>query len=110
MADTAADPGRGFVGVHSVFGPDHGTAGTAGAPLHTLVAQRRSHGIRLSLASSLLATWADGPTGNRLSAEAAADPANGVAAIAVVGPRRTGNAGRLVDEAERAGAVGYRLD
>ena len=69
-----------------------------------------SHGIRLSLASSLLATWADGPTGNRLAAEAAADPANGLAAIAVVGPRRTAHVGRLVDEAERAGAVGYRLD
>ena len=83
MADTAADSGRGFVDVHAVFGPDHGTAGTAGAPLDSLVAERRSHGIRLSLASSLLATWADGPTGNRLAAEAAADPANGLAAIAV---------------------------
>ena len=110
MADTAADAGRGFVDVNAVFGPAHGTAGTAGAPLDTLVAERRSHGIRLSLASSLLATWADGPTGNRLAAEAAADPANGLAAIAVVGPRRTGHAGRLVDEAERSGAVGYRLD
>ena len=93
-----------------MFGPDHGTAGTAGAPLDTLVEERRSHGIRLSLASSLLAMWADGLTGNRLAAEAAADPANGLAAIAVVGPRRTGHVGRLVEEAERSGAVGYRLD
>ena len=90
MADAADDAGRGFIDVNAVFGPAHGTAGTAGAPLDTLVAERRSHGIRLSLASSLLATWADGPTGNRLAAEAAADPANGLAAIAVVGPRRTG--------------------
>ena len=42
--------------------------------------------------------------------EAAADPDNGLAAIAVVGPRRTAHVGRLVEEAERSGAVGYRLD
>ncbi len=41
MADVAADTGRGFIDVNAVFGPDHGTAGTAGAPLDTLVAERR---------------------------------------------------------------------
>jgi hypothetical protein len=100
----------GFVDVHAGFGPDHGTAATAGAALGSLVEARRAHGIRLSLASSLLASSADGSTGNRLAAEAAADTENGIAAIAVVGPRRTGDASRRVEEAARSGAVGYRLD
>jgi len=110
MAEPLGISTRGFVDVNTRFGPDHGTAGTAGAPLGTLVAERRAHGIRLSLAASLLATWADGSTGNRLAAEAAAEPGDGLAAIAVVGPRRTGDASRRVDEAEGWGAVGYRLD
>lgn len=106
----ASGGARGFIDVHTVFGPDHGSAATAGHPLSTLVAERRSHGIRLSLASSLLAIWADRATGNRLAAEAAAEVANGLSAIAVVGARRTIDAGRDVIEAERAGCVGYRLD
>jgi len=110
MAEATRGTDRGFVDVHASFGPAHGTAGTAGAALDLLIAERRAHGIRLSLASSLLATWADGVTGNRLAVEAAAGQANGLAAIAVIGPRRTADAGRLVDEAERLGVVGYRLD
>lgn len=109
MAGQAPDT-RGYIDVNTTFGPDHGTAGTAGVPLGALVAERRSHGIRLSLASSLVAIWADLTTGNRLAAEAAAEPTNGLGAIAVVGPRRTADAARRVDEAERSGAVGYRLD
>jgi predicted TIM-barrel fold metal-dependent hydrolase len=101
---------RGFVDVLGSFGPTHGTAATAGASLEALVAERESHGIRLTLASSLLAASADGDTGNRLAIEAAADPGNGLAAIAVIGARRTGDAPRRVTEAERAGAVGYRID
>ena len=101
---------RGFVDVLGAFGPAHGTAGTAGASLESLVAEREAHGIRLTLASSLLAISADGSTGNRLAIEAAADPANGLAAIAVIGARRTGDAARRVDEAQLAGAVGFRLD
>lgn len=110
MGDPTEMATRGFVDVNTRFGPDHGTAGTAGAPLELLVAERQAHGIRISLASSLLATWADGPTGNRLAAEAAADPANGLAAVAVVGARQSSDAAHRVNEAERAGAVGYRLD
>ncbi len=104
----AAD--RGFIDVNACFGPEHGMAGTAGAPLSTLVAERRAHGIHLTLAWSLLAAWADGPTGDRAAAEAAADPDNGVAAISCLQPRRTEDAARRVAEAERAGVVGYRLD
>jgi uncharacterized protein len=100
----------GFVDVHAFFGPDHGTAATADASLGSVVAERNAHGIRLSLVSSLLASSADGWTGNRLALEAATEPSNGVAAIAVVGPRRTGDARRRVEEAARSGAVGYRLD
>jgi predicted TIM-barrel fold metal-dependent hydrolase len=100
----------GFVDVHAWFGPDHGTAATAGASLGSLVEARTAHGIRISLASSLLASSADGATGNRIAAEAAADRANGLAAIAVIGPRRTGIAPRLVEEAAKSGAVGFRLD
>lgn len=92
------------------FGPAHGTATTAGASLEALVAERQAHGIRLTLASSLLAASADGSTGNRVATEAAGDPANGLAAIAVIGARRTGDAVRRVEEAQGAGAVGYRLD
>jgi hypothetical protein len=102
--------GSGFIDVNASFGPDHGTATTAGAALGSLVAERVAHGIRLSLVSSLLASSADGSTGNRLAAEAAAEPSNGLAAIAVVGARRTGDAQRRVEEAARSGAVGYRLD
>lgn len=101
---------RGFVDVLGSFGPIHGTATTAGASLESLVAEREAHGIRLTLASSLLAASADGDAGNRLAIEAAADPANGLAAIAVIGARRTGDATRRVQEALRAGVVGYRLD
>jgi predicted TIM-barrel fold metal-dependent hydrolase len=107
---TTAAGGHGFVDVNTYFGPDHGTASTAGASLASLVAERISHGIRLSLASSLLASAADGTTGNRLAAEAAADPANGLAAIAVIGARRTADASRRLEDAERLEAVGYRLD
>jgi hypothetical protein len=98
------------VDVLGSFGPDHGTASTAGAPLGSLIAERRAHGIRLTLASSLLAVSADGSTGNRMATEAAADPANGLAAIAVIGARRTGDVVRRVDEGRRSGVVGYRLD
>ncbi len=92
------------------FGPAHGTAATAGASLDALVSEREAHGIRLTLASSLLAPVADGDTGNRLASEAAADPANGLAAIAVIGARRTGDAARRVHGAQRAGVIGYRLE
>ena len=102
--------GGGFVDVNGSFGPVHGTAETAGAPLELLVRERRAHGIRLTLATSLLATAADTTTGNRLAAEAAEDPANGLAAVAVIGARRTGDAARRVEDALRAGAVGFRLD
>jgi uncharacterized protein len=101
---------RGFVDVLGSFGPRHGTSATAGASLESLVAEREAHGIRLTLASSLLAASADGDTGNRLAIEAASDPANGVAPIAVIGARRTGDAVRRVQEAVRAGAVGFRVD
>ncbi len=109
-AGTRAPAGSGYVDVHAFFGPDHGTAGTAGAPLDALVAERAAHGVRVSLASSLVARWADATIGNELAVEAAADPANGVRAIAVVGARRTGAAERAVAASERAGVVGYRLE
>ena len=51
---------RGFVDVHAVFGPDHGTAGTAGAPLDALVAERRV--ARDPPVAGLLAARARGPT------------------------------------------------
>lgn len=110
MAATPVTGGRGFVDVLGSFGPAHGPAVTAGAPLELLVRERESHGIRLTLASSLLAASADGENGNRLAAEAAEDPANGLAAIAVLGARRTGDAARLAREALRAGAVGFQLE
>ena len=100
---------RGFIDVAACFGPSHGTAGTADAALDLLVAERRSHGIRLSLAHSLTAIWTDSGTGNRSAFEAAGDPANGIAAIAVVGPRRTGDVARRIEEAARSGAVGFLL-
>lgn len=102
--------GRGFVDVNACFGPEHGTAGTADASLSTLVAERRSHGIRLSLAYSLLAAASDRLTGNPVAYEAATEPSIGLAPISVVAARRTGDAGRAVAEAERGGAVGYRLE
>ncbi len=110
MSGAPRDGNRGFVDVFGSFGPDHGTAATAGASLEALVTEREAHGVRLTMASSLLAAVADGDTGNRLAAEAAADPANGLAAIAVIGARRTGDASRRVQEALRGGAVGFRLD
>jgi hypothetical protein len=109
VPDATARVSLGFVDIHAAFGPDPGTAAAAGTSLASLVEAREAHGIRLSLASSLLASSADGSSGNRLAAEAAADPANGLAAIAVIGPHRTGDVERRLDEAERSGAVGYRL-
>lgn len=102
--------GRGFIDVNACFGPEHGIDGTADAPLSTLLAERQSHGIRLSLAYSLLAAVSDRLTGNPVAFEVASDPANGVAPIAVVAARRTGEAERAIAEAERQGAVGYRLE
>jgi uncharacterized protein len=110
VTDPASGPTRGFIDVHAGFGPDHGTAGTAEASLGSLISERLAHGIRLSLASSLLATWAHGPTGNRLAIEAAADPANGLRAIAIIGTRLSRDGPQRVDDAKRSGAVGYRLE
>jgi predicted TIM-barrel fold metal-dependent hydrolase len=109
-AGPEATNSRGFVDVFGSFGPAHGTAATAAASLESLVAERVAHGIRLTLASSLLAASADGDTGNRLAIEAATDPANGLSPIAVIGARRTGDSTRRVTEGARAGAVGYRLE
>jgi predicted TIM-barrel fold metal-dependent hydrolase len=99
---------RGFVDVNAAFGPDHGSGPTANASISMLVDEGRRHGVRLALAHSLVA-WADGRRGNRLAAEAAADPAHALRAIAVVASRETGAAGRVA-EAEALGVVGYRLD
>jgi len=110
VAGTLGTSDRGFVDVLASFGSVHGTAATAGASLESLVREREAHGIRLTLASSLLAASADGATGNRLATDAAAVPANGIAAIAVIGARRTGDAVRGVEEAQRSGAVGFRLN
>jgi hypothetical protein len=109
VPDATARVYLGFVDVYAAFGPDPGTAEAAGTSLASLVEAREAHGIRLSLASSLLAISADGSSGNRLAAEAAADPANGLAAIAVIGSHQTGDVQRRLDEAERHGAVGYQL-
>src|SRR5262249_26089918 len=88
--------------------PDHGTGPAAGAPLAALVAERRRHGVRTALASSLLAAAADPWAGNRAAVSAAADPDNGLAPAPVVPPRETGAARRVAD-AETQGVVGYRL-
>ena len=103
----AAD--RGFIDVNTVFGPEHGIGRAADAPLSLLVEERRRHGVRLALASSLVAAWADPWGGNRAAVDAAADPANGLGAIAVVAPRET-EAARRVADAERLGVLGYRLE
>ena len=101
---------RGFIDVHTVFGPDHGTVQVSGAPLSDLVAETQRHGVRMALASSLLAAQADLATGNRQAVEAAADPANHLAAIAVVTAKQPGSAVGVVKAAEAAGVAGYRLD
>jgi predicted TIM-barrel fold metal-dependent hydrolase len=101
---------RGFIDVNACFGPDHGIGEAGGAPLSLLVEERRRHGVRLALAYSLLAATADPWTGLRLTAEAAEDPANGMAAIGVIAPRASGAAAARVAEAEAAGVVGYRLE
>jgi len=102
-------PDRGFIDVNTVFGPEHGVGGAAGAPLSLLVAERRRHGVRTALASSLVAAAADPFGGNRSAVEAAADPGNGIGAIAVIAPRET-DAARRVADAERMGVLGYRLE
>ncbi len=102
-------PDRGFIDVNTVFGPEHGLAAAAGAPLSLLVEERRRHGVRIALASSLVAAVADPWAGNSGAVEAAADPANGLGAIAVVAPREA-NAAERVEHAERLGVLGYRLE
>ena len=103
----AAD--RAFVDINTVFGPEHGLGRAADAPLSLLVEERVRHGVRLALASSLVAAAADPWRGNRLAVEAASDAANGLRAIAVVAARET-DSSRRVAEAERHGVVGYRID
>jgi predicted TIM-barrel fold metal-dependent hydrolase len=103
-------PDRGYIDVHTVFGPDHGMVHVAGAPLGDLIAESRRHGVRLSLASSLLAAQADLSAGNRQAVEAAADPANHLAAVAVVTAKQPASVAAIVTEAEAAGVAGYRLD
>lgn len=102
-------PSRGFIDVNAWFGPDHGMAATAGAPLADLVATRRSAGIRTSLAGSLVAAWSHGATGDDAAIEAAAEPANGLAAISVIAAHRAADAAQRVARAEAGGVVGYRL-
>ena len=106
---TTAPLDRGFIDVNACFGPEHGMAGTAGASLASLVAEQRANGVHRTLAWSLVAAWADGPTGDRLAAEAATDAASGLAAISCLQPRRSEDAARRVAAAEGAGVVGYRL-
>lgn len=100
---------RGFIDVNAWFGPDRGMAATAGAPLADLVAACRTAGIERSLAGSLVAAWSHGATGDGAAIGAAADPANGLAAISVLAAHRTADAARRVAAAEAGGVVGYRL-
>src|SRR5207249_10034288 len=65
-----ADPlatDRGFIDVNTVFGPEHGIGRAAGAPLSLLIEERRRHGIRAALTSSLVAATADPWGGDRLA-------------------------------------------
>ena len=101
---------RGFIDVNAVFGPDHGMVQVAGAPLASLVEETRRHGVRLALASSLLAAAADLESGNRHAVEAASDPANRVGAIAVLTAKQPDTARAVVAAGEAAGVAGYRLD
>jgi uncharacterized protein len=100
---------RGFIDVNACFGPEHGIAEAAAAPLSALLEERRRHGVRLALAHSLLATRADPRRGNRLALDLAEDPANGLAAVAVVGPA-AGDGTRSVDEWSAAGACAFRVE
>ena len=102
-------PDRGFVDVNASFGPEHGFAGAGGAPLADLVVESRRHGVRLALASSLVAR-ADLAGGNREAVEAAADAANHLRPIAVVSARVPGTAAGTVASAETAGVAGYLLE
>ena len=95
----------GFIDATSHFGPDRGP--DAGAPLSGLLAEQRSHGIRLTLAHSLVAIR--NPTlGNRAALDAAADAANHLAAVVVAAPTASaGEPEEAVAAAARAGAVAF---
>lgn len=99
----------GLIDVNAWFGPDHGMAATGGATLAELVATRRAAGIGTSLAGSLVAAWGHGATGDDAAMEAAADPANGLAAVSVLAAHRTPDVDHRIARAEAGGVVGYRL-
>ena len=108
MTEAAPVASRGFVDVEACFGPDHGIGPTADAGLALLLEEQRRHGVRLTLAHSLLAAWADPWRGNREAAEAAAEPRNGLRAVAVVASRET-DAVRRVEAAAALGVAGFRI-
>jgi uncharacterized protein len=89
----------GYIDVNAQFGPATGRA--AGAPLERLLAERRSHGIRLSLVRSRAATLGDTRTGNRHLLEAC-ETQPGLLPVAVLAPERSSSP-------EEATAIGSRV-
>jgi uncharacterized protein len=98
----------GTIDVSAVLTAEHGAA--RGPGLAGLVRERERQRIRLALAHSEIAIRADADTGNALAAAAAADPANGLAWVAVVGPTRSRDPERTLAAALRGGAVAVRLE
>jgi len=103
-----APPDRGYVDVSARFGPEHGRS--AGSPLSALVAEQRSHGIRLSVAHCRVAVDFATHVGNRAALDAAADPANRVTALAVVDASVSRGAAAAIQGWAAAGAAGFWLE
>ena len=104
---TPPGPGRGYIDVTAQFGPDRGPA--AGSSLDALLAERRRHGISISLVHHLSALQFDQVTGNQ-QAEAAADADSGLKFVAVVRPTLSSGEDVEVGRCLRAGAVGFWVE
>lgn len=103
-----APPHRGYIDVSARFGPEHGRS--HGTPLTALLAEQRSHGIRLSVAHSRVAVDFAAETGNRAALDVATDRANRVAALAVVDASVSSGAAAAIREWASAGAAGFWLE
>jgi len=96
---------RGYIDINASFGPDAGRS--RGRPLAALIEEQRAHGIQLTLAHSRVAVDFATEVGNANAIDAAADPENRLAAVAVVDASISVGSDAAIARWSSAGAVGF---
>jgi predicted TIM-barrel fold metal-dependent hydrolase len=99
---------RGFIDVSASFGPDAGRS--RGRPLSVLLAEQRSHGVRVSLAHSRVGVDYATERGNQDALAVAADPVNRVRAVAVLDASLSRGQDVQIARWAAAGAAGFWLE